>query len=472
MNETTSQPVIVPVLLCGGSGKNLWPVSRAMYPKQFQRFNTTHTLLQEAALRVNKTAFHSPLVIGTEEHRFFIAEQLHVLEIQPADIILEPEGRDTAAAIITAGLWMHDNHPSGLMLIMPSDHKITDHQAFCEAVMSGVGLAQSGKLVCFSNEPTSPDPTMTYLKPADVTKPAHQDEARILIDAGYLWNTGIYLVSEETLMDNVRLLAPDLLELCHQTYANKTSEHDFIRLDEQFFKPIARVSFEELILEHTANAAMLPVTSDWQDMRTWKSVFHGAVDQSLKDKNGNIIDGDVVVLDTKNSLIRSDGILTTTIGVNNLAIVINDDAVLISDIDKLNELGPLIEQVAEHGAEHGTEQHLHHRTVYRPWGSFTSILSAPGFQVKKLFVKPGAILSLQKHAHRAEHWVVVEGTAEVTLDDAVFLLSENQSCFIPLGAVHRLHNPGKIPLLVIEVQCGAYLGEDDIVRIEDTYGRQ
>ncbi|MBT4889436.1 MAG: mannose-1-phosphate guanylyltransferase/mannose-6-phosphate isomerase [Rhodospirillales bacterium] len=476
MTEAESQAVIHPVILSGGLGKHLWPVSRAMYPKQFQRYGTDHTLLQETALRVNNASFAPPLIISNEDHRFIVAEQLNSIGINPAGIILEPESRNTAPAIIIAAIKQFEVAPSSLMLVMPSDHNIPDPQTFTKAIRAEAKTAQAGKIVCFSIKPTSPNSTYGYMKTINqksiniesfIEKP-DQETAKSLIDKGYQWNSGIYLLSPKTLLNEIINLAPDLHDQCKNAYENKVNDLDFIRLDTKAFTAIVPASFDKLIMENTTNAAMLPLNTGWQDVQTWESLLHSETGKKANDKDGNILDGDVIALDTSNSLIRSEGILTATIGIDNLAIIVNDDAILISDINRVNEVDKFIELIDDHGGE----QHLHHRTVYRPWGSFTSILAAPGFQVKELTVKPGAILSLQKHFHRAEHWVVVEGTAEVTRDNDIFLLHENQSTYIPLGTIHRLCNPGKIPLRVIEVQSGSYLGEDDIVRIDDTYGRQ
>ncbi len=467
---------IQPVILSGGVGKRLWPVSRSLYPKQFQQFGSTHSMLQDTALRVSQPPFRAPLVVCNEEHRFIVAEQLHASNVPPADIILEPESRNTAPAIAIAALWMLENTPDALMLVLPSDHAITEPTAFLGTIGDAAEHARNGRIVMFAIQPSAPYSEFGYMLGDDdvsqndtahrlrhfIEKPSGDDAPR-LIKEGYVWNSGIYLCTPQTMLDDLTQQSPSLVNDCHDALSQGERDLDFQRLSSAPFCALQSTSIDRLVMEHTTRAVMLPLDAGWQDIRTWASLWEGRT----HDENGNVIDGDVVTRDCQNSLIRSDGMVTAAIGIENMAVIVTEDAVLISDINRAND----VEKLVDTFATHERTEHLYHPTIYRPWGSFHSILAAPRFQVKELMVKPGAKLSLQKHMHRAEHWIVVEGTAEVRRGEDEFLLHENQSTYIPLGTVHRLSNPGHIPLRVIEVQSGSYLGEDDIIRLEDTYGR-
>jgi mannose-1-phosphate guanylyltransferase/mannose-1-phosphate guanylyltransferase/mannose-6-phosphate isomerase len=478
----TRQAPIHPVILSGGSGTRLWPLSRHLYPKQLLPLVGENSMLAETALRVgDRTAFAPATVICNDEHRFLIAEQLRGVSQQTGQdggrIVLEPAGRNTAPAAAAAALLLAAEDPDALMLLLPSDHVIADVPAFRRAVACAAQAAAQGWLVTFGMTPTHPETGYGYIRqgaPLDavdgcyrverfVEKPDAQTAERYLADGGYAWNSGMFLLPVRTLLDELERLRPDALAAARGAVERAQSDLDFLRLEAASFAQAPSISLDNAVMEHTDRAAVVPAEIGWSDVGSWASLWEIAD----KDAAGNAVSGDVVTQDAHNCLLRSDDHLLTAIGVEDLVVVAQDDAVLVVPRARAQDVGSLVKNLR---AEERSEAELHSR-VYRPWGSYQGVDLGERFQVKRLTVSPGSRLSLQSHRHRAEHWVVVEGVAEVTCDDRVFHLYPNQSTYIPLGAVHRLANPGDRPLHVIEVQSGDYLGEDDIERYEDVYGR-
>lgn len=470
---------ITPVILSGGSGTRLWPVSRSLYPKQLLPLASENTMIQETVLRVADTdKYNTPLIIANEEHRFIIAEQLRSIEQDKIKILLEPSGRNTAPAAALAAFKIHKENPEGLMLLMPSDHVIASRSSFNDAILKATICAENlGMLTTFGIIPHKAETGYGYIKRGEqitqadgcnlvdqfVEKP-NKERAEEYVNSGeYYWNSGIFLFPVKEYLETLKKNSSEIYNACFQAMENTTNDLTFIRPDKEAFLSSPSDSIDYAVMEKTKKAAMVPVEMGWNDLGAWDAIW----DISDKDINNNVTIGDCLTHNTKNSLIRSDGPAIATVGVDNLVVVSTKDAVLVCNKDKSQQVKQIVDQLKSTGRE----EHISHTTVYRPWGSYQTSDEDERFQVKRLVVNPGQILSLQMHHHRAEHWVVVQGTAEVTIDDEVKTLSENESCYIPIGAKHRLHNPGKIPLYIIEVQSGAYLGEDDIVRFEDTYGR-
>jgi mannose-1-phosphate guanylyltransferase / mannose-6-phosphate isomerase len=471
-------PVIHPVILSGGSGTRLWPMSRAQYPKQLLPLLTERTLLQEAGLRVaDAKQFAPPLVISNDEHRFIVAEQLRLAEVAPAAIILEPIGRNTAPACCVAALALAATAPDALMLVMPSDHAITDAAAFTAAVARAAAAASAGKLVTFGITASRPETGYGYIKrgkplagidgafdvAAFVEKPDRARAETYVADDTYSWNSGIFLFPVKLLLGELERLQPAMLAACRAALAKAKRDLDFLRLDRDAFAAAPSNSIDYAMMEHTAHAAVVPVEMGWSDVGTWDALWM----VGAQDSAGNVASGDVVIEDTRNSYLRAESGLLAVLGVEDLVVVATADAVMVARRDRAQDIKQLVAKL-----ERGNRSELiSHPLVHRPWGTYRSIHNGERVQVKHIMVKPGGILSLQMHHHRAEHWVVVSGTAKVTKGNDEFVLHENESTFIPMGTRHRLENPGKIPLHLIEVQSGSYLGEDDIVRYDDTYGR-
>ncbi|MCU1044147.1 mannose-1-phosphate guanylyltransferase/mannose-6-phosphate isomerase [Stenotrophomonas maltophilia] len=463
---------IQPVILSGGSGTRLWPLSREAYPKQFLPLAGELTMLQATWQRVAPLAARGPLVIANEEHRFVAAEQLQQVGAEPAAIILEPVGRNTAPAIAVAALEATRDGADALLLVLPSDHVITDEAAFRSAVQAAASAADAGKLVTFGIVPTGPETGYGYIKAADgqgvraverfVEKPDLETATGYVSSGQYYWNSGMFLFKASRYLQELERFQPEMLASSRQAWQQARRDADFTRLDRDAFTAVPSDSIDYAVMEKTADAVVIPLDAGWNDVGSWTALR----DVSQQDGDGNAHQGDVIAIDCRNTYAYAQR-LVAMVGLDDVIVVETDDAVLVGKADRMQEVKTVVAQLKAEGRSEATW----HRKVYRPWGAYDSIDNGERFQVKRITVKPGGTLSLQMHHHRAEHWIVVSGTAEVTRGSEVILLSENQSTYIPLGVTHRLRNPGKLPLELIEVQSGSYLGEDDIVRFEDTYGR-
>jgi mannose-1-phosphate guanylyltransferase / mannose-6-phosphate isomerase len=476
MADNPTPNLIHPVIMSGGAGSRLWPLSRQLYPKQLLPLAGERTMIQETAKRVEGPHFASPMVVCNQEHRFLIAEQLRESRVAEPMIVLEPAGRNTAPVAAVAALLLQQKDPDALVLLMPADHVVEDTRAFAAAVGIAADAARDGAIATFGIQPQGPETGYGYIQrgPATGLKGAYRvkrfvekpdrDKAQTYVDSGdYYWNSGIFVFRAKAYLDDLEEFAPQIAQQCREAVAKGKRDLDFFRLDEAAFKASPSKSIDYAVMEHTKRAVIVPVDMGWNDVGSWQSLWEIAA----RDGHGNAAEGDVVALNVVNSYLRSEGPLLAAVGLEDVVVVATQDAVLVTRRDATQDVKKLVEEIERSGRHH----HLHHRQVFRPWGSYDSIDYGDRFQVKRIVVNPGAKLSLQMHHHRAEHWVVVAGTAKVTCNDKVFLLKENESTFIPLGATHRLENPGAIPLHLIEVQSGAYLGEDDIVRFEDRYGR-
>ena len=466
-----------PVILSGGSGTRLWPLSRQNQPKQFLKLMGDHSLYQETVLRASKLpSAHAPVTVCSEEHRFMVGEQLQAIQIASGGILLEPVARSTAPAIALAALHALAHDPQATLLVMPADHLIADEAAFRAAVTSATKLAVEGWLVTFGITPDYAETGYGYILRGEglgdggyrvqrfVEKPDLATAERYVAEGTYAWNSGMFLFQARRYLDELAQHAPAIAQAAQESYASAKADLDFMRIDREAFAASPSDSIDYAVMEKTERAAVVPVRGGWSDIGSWSSLWSVAE----RDDDGNRYEGDVIAVDTRDSLVRaSDRRMIATIGVEDLVIVDTADATLVARKDRVQDVKAVVDRLKAAGRT----EHLFHRKVYRPWGSYDSIGVGPRFQVKKIVVKPGASLSLQKHAHRAEHWIVVSGVAEVTCDDRVFDLHENESTYIPLGSVHRLRNRGTEPVELIEVQSGHYLGEDDIVRLEDVYGR-
>ncbi|WP_312913877.1 mannose-1-phosphate guanylyltransferase/mannose-6-phosphate isomerase [Stenotrophomonas sp.] len=463
---------ILPVILSGGSGTRLWPLSREAYPKQFLQLAGEHSMLQSTWLRVADVATQAPIVVANEAHRFVAAEQLQQVGTTPSAILLEPVGRNTAPAIAAAALEARRNGDDPLLLVLPSDHLIRDVGQFHQAIEAAASIADQGKLVTFGIQPTAPETGYGYIKAVAgegaraierfVEKP-DLDTAQAYVASGeYYWNSGMFLFRASRYLEELQRLQPQILDACHAAWEKARRDSDFIRLDTDAFKASPSDSIDYAVMEKTADAAVVPLDAGWSDVGSWTALR----DVSEQDANGNAHRGDVIAIDCHDTFAYGERLIAM-VGLDDVIVVETDDAVLVGKSDRMQEVKDVVARLKADGRSEATW----HRKVYRPWGAYDSIDHGDRFQVKRITVKPGGTLSLQMHHHRAEHWIVVSGTAEVTRGEEVLLLTENQSTYIPLGVTHRLRNPGKLPLELIEVQSGSYLGEDDIVRFEDTYGR-
>lgn len=464
------------VILSGGSGTRLWPLSREAYPKQFLPVVSDDSLLAETidrGLALDGSA--RVMAITNEDHRFVVAAQLHVqAPDRSAGIILEPVGRNTAPAIALAALAAAEENPEELLLVMPSDHVLKDLTAFREAVVKGAEAARAGKLVTFGVVPSAPHTGYGYIKAgarhsgyqdvaAFVEKPDEATAERYLADGDYFWNSGMFLFRADRYLQELEAHNPAMLKACREAWEQKTADLDFTRVGKAAFESCPDDSIDYAVMEKTRDAVVVPLDAGWSDVGSWSALW----EIQPQDENGNVCRGDVITEDVSGSYIHSEGRLIAALGVSDHVIVETDDVVLVADRSRVQDVKKLVAQVKAQGRL----EHRFHKKVHRPWGTYEGIAMGERFQVKRISVNPGASLSLQKHHHRAEHWVVVKGTATVNRGEETLLLTEDQSTYIPLGVTHRLTNPGVIPLELIEVQTGSYLGEDDIVRFEDTYNR-
>jgi mannose-1-phosphate guanylyltransferase/mannose-1-phosphate guanylyltransferase/mannose-6-phosphate isomerase len=467
---------IHPVLLSGGAGTRLWPVSRALYPKQLMPLVSEQSLLQETALRVaGAERFAPPTLVCNEEHRFIIAEQLRAIGTPANAILLEPEGRNTAPAVAAAALALGDL--DALLLVLPSDHVVRDHAAFLAAVDAGADAAADGALVIFGVVPDKPETGYGYIRrgrPYEhvngafrvrrfIEKPDARRAARYVSAGDYYWNAGMFLFSARHFLEELERLEPAILASCRDAVAKSQRDLDFLRLDPGAFARSPSKSIDYAVMEHTQKAVVVPLDAGWSDVGAWSALW----DLGTKDARGNVVIGPVVAEDVRDSYLRSDGRIVAALGIENVVVVATEDAVLVSTRERAQDIRIVVERLKAEGRSEVRA----HPTVYRPWGSYKTIDAGERFQVKRITVKPHASLSLQRHRHRAEHWVVVSGTAEVTRGDETTRLEANESTYIPIGTVHRLANPLDTPLHLIEVQSGAVLSEDDIERLEDRYGR-
>ncbi len=472
----TAASKIHPVIMSGGVGSRLWPLSRQLYPKQLLPLAGTRTMIQEAARRVGGARFAAPIVVCNQEHRFLIAEQLRGCGATDAMIVLEPVGRNTAPVAAVAALLLAEKDPSALILLMPADHVVSNEQAFAEAVEIAGAAAREGAIATFGIAPKTPETGYGYIQRGApmaspgafrvrrfVEKPSREAAQAYVAGGDYFWNAGIFLFRAKTYLEELEKFEPQIIAQCREAVAKGRRDLDFFRLDEAAFAANPAKSIDYAVMEHTSRAAVVPVEMGWSDVGSWQSLWEIA----SRNREGNVQEGDVIALNVTNSYLRSEGPLVAAVGLNDVVVVATKDAVLVTRRGATQDVKKVVEELQRSGRR----QHLHHRQVFRPWGSYDSVDAGEHFQVKRIVVNPGGKLSLQMHRHRAEHWIVVSGTAKVTRDDKVFLLNENESTFIPLGAMHRLENPGTVPLHLIEVQSGSYLGEDDIVRFEDQYGR-
>ncbi|RNF84349.1 mannose-1-phosphate guanylyltransferase/mannose-6-phosphate isomerase [Montanilutibacter psychrotolerans] len=466
-----------PVVLSGGSGTRLWPLSRQNQPKQFLSLIGDRSLYQETVLRASGLpGAQAPVTVCSDDHRFMVGEQLQTVAVPSGGIVLEPMARNTAPAIALAALHVLAGDDDATMLVMPADHLVEDEAAFREAVARATDLAAKDWLVAFGITPDYAETGYGYILRAEelapggfrierfVEKPDLPTAERYLAEGTYAWNSGMFLFRAQRYLDELGRHAPAILAAARAAYATATADLDFIRVGAEAFAASPSDSIDYAVMENTDRAAVVPVSCGWSDIGSWSSLWAVAE----HDADGNRHEGDVISVDTRGSLVRaSERRLIATIGVEDLVIIDTADATLVARKDRVQDVKTVVDRLKAAGRS----EHLFHRKVYRPWGSYDSIGVGPHFQVKRIFVKPGAALSLQKHQHRAEHWVVVSGVAEVTCDDRVFEVRENESTYIPQGSVHRLRNRGSTPVELIEVQSGSYLGEDDIVRLEDVYGR-
>ena len=464
--------MIKAVVMAGGSGTRLWPLSRAAHPKQFLALHGEDTMLQSTFKRLDSLNVESSVTICNEEHRFFVAEQLR--EIDKLDsIILEPVGRNTAPAIALAA-FSSKKGEDPLLLVLAADHVIQCDASFTKAVIEAIPLAELGKLVTFGIVAHEPNTGYGYIKKGEaqssgfnvdafVEKPSIAVAEEYLETGDYLWNSGMFLFKASRYLEELEKHRPDIYKACRLSMKDISKDNDFLRINKEAFDACPSDSIDYGVMENTADAVVVPMDAGWSDIGSWSSLW----DVSEKDVNGNATHGDVILHESNNSYIRTDGKLVTAIGVDDLVIVSTKDVVVVAHKDSVQNVKVVVEKIK---SDARTEWE-HHREVYRPWGKYDAIDKGERYQVKRISVKPGAKLSLQMHHHRAEHWVVVSGTAKVTNGDKTFMLSENESTYIPVGEVHSLENPGKLMLEIIEIQSGSYLGEDDIVRFDDIYGR-
>lgn len=468
--------MIIPVILAGGSGTRLWPLSRKLHPKQVLALRGDRTLVQETVLRLRGLDAAAPVVICNDEHRFIVAEQLRDLGEHPAALILEPVARNTAPAVAVAALYALAQSPDATLLMLPADHLITDSSAFHTAVVQAVDYAHDGHLVTFGIVPAAPETGYGYIMQGAamphgpgrkiqrfVEKPDTVTAEGYVRSGQYFWNSGMFVLRADAVLAELTRFAPEIVRGCRESLEKAVSDLDFLRLDHDAFAACPEDSIDYAVMERTDRGVVVPLSCGWSDLGSWDALWQAGE----KDDDGNVTRGDVLLCDVRDSFLHAETRLLAAVGLENHIVVETSDAVLVSPRDRVQEVKKLVDRLK---AQNRVEA-VSHKKVFRPWGHYESIGQGERYQVKRITVTPGHVLSLQKHFHRAEHWVVVRGTAVVTRDGEEILVRENESVYLPLGAVHRLANPGRIPLELIEVQVGGYLGEDDIVRFEDVYGR-
>ncbi|MCP9790107.1 mannose-1-phosphate guanylyltransferase/mannose-6-phosphate isomerase [Cyanobium sp. Maggiore-St4-Cus] len=482
MANSPSSPssALVPVILCGGTGTRLWPLSRASYPKQYWPLASTgeDTLLQQTQQRLaGLPGLGAPLLICNEDHRFIVAEQLRQIGVEPQAILLEPVGRNTAPAVAVAALQATAHGEDPLLLVLAADHVIRDAATFRATVTAGMAAAEAGQLVTFGIVPTAPETGYGYIEAAQsllganepvpiarfVEKPDRATAEQFLATGRFTWNSGMFLFKASAILAELERLAPEVVSACRSSLEHDSADLDFLRLEREAFASCPSVALDVAVMERTDRGAVLPLEAGWSDVGSWSALWETA-DQ---DSDGNVLRGRVISEGSSNCYLRSEHRLVVGLGVEDLVVVETDDVVLVAHRDRAQEVKAIVGRLEREGAPESKA----HRKIYRPWGSYDGVTEGERWQVKRIVVNPGASLSLQMHHHRAEHWIVVQGTAVVEKDGGRELVGENQSTYIPLGCRHRLSNPGKIPVELIEVQSGPYLGEDDIVRFEDRYGR-
>nr|WP_010394858.1 mannose-1-phosphate guanylyltransferase/mannose-6-phosphate isomerase [Paracoccus sp. TRP] len=470
---------ITPVLLAGGSGTRLWPVSRKSFPKQFAPLVGEESLFQASARRLSGPRYAAPLVMTNADFRFIVAEQLDQIGVTPAAILIEPAGKNTAPAILAAALAAVENDPDAILLVAPSDHVVPDAEAFGRAVDLGLPAARAGHIVTFGIAPTRPETGYGYMEAEGegegplllrrfVEKPDAENAARMIAQGNYLWNAGIFLFAAQTMIEAFRAHAPEYLEPVQAALNEAQTDLGFLRLAPEPWDRLPDLSVDYAVLEKADNLSVVRYSGHWSDLGGWDAVWHETQRDDPAER-GAVTDAHSTAIDCDNVLLRAqdEGMEVVGIGLKDVMVVATRDAVLVAGMDRAQEVRRAVSALKDKGARQAEQFQRDHR----PWGWFETLALADRFQVKRIVVNPGASLSLQSHFHRSEHWIVVSGTARVTVDDTVTLLTENQSIYVPLGAVHRLENPGKVPMVLIEVQTGAYLGEDDIVRYEDIYSR-
>lgn len=468
--------MLYPVIMAGGSGSRLWPLSRQLNPKQFlPLLNPELSMLQETIKRLEGLDIGLPRLICNEQHRFLAAEQLRQLGMEKANILLEPVGRNTAPAIALAALQAVDDDADAILLVLAADHLIEDVAAFQQSVAMAETLAVAGKLVTFGIVPGSAETGYGYIERGEelvqggfavsrfVEKPDLLTAQQYLASGRHFWNSGMFMFRAERYLQELGRHRPDILSACRASIAGGEQDMHFTRVDAQAFAACPEDSIDYAVMEKTSDAVMVPLNAGWSDIGSWSALWEA----SEKDSDGNFFKGDVLQENTHSSYVHADHRLVAVVGVDNLVIVETKDAVLVAHKDQVQSVKKIVDQL-KRDQRH---EHTNHREVYRPWGMYDCIDNGARYQVKRITVNPGAKLSVQMHHHRAEHWIVVSGTAQVTNGEKTYLVTENQSTYIPIGQVHALENPGVIPLELIEVQSGSYLGEDDIVRFEDKYGR-
>jgi len=473
--------MLTPVILSGGAGTRLWPLSRELYPKQLLPLTGARTMLQQTVLRLEALSALPPVIVCNEAHRFLVAEQLRQLRVVPRATILEPFGRNTAPAIALAahaalrGIAADANAVDPVLLVLPADHVIRDVPAFHRAVRQALSAAEAGQLATFGVVASAPEPGYGYIERGAasgaafhiarfVEKPSSERASEFVKSGNYYWNSGIFMFRARRYLQELGRFQPEMARICESAFRGAKADLDFTRIDAASFEACPADSIDYAVMEKTADAVVVPLDAGWSDVGSWSALAQA----SDADGHGNVVHGDVLSEDTRGSYLYAESRLVAVIGLTDHVVVETKDAVLVAPKSRVQDVKKLVLQLKERGRY----EHSLHREVFRPWGSYDSIENGSRFQVKRLKVKPGAALSLQMHHHRAEHWVVVAGTARITRGDEVFLLEENQSTYIPIGVKHRIENPGMIPLEIIEVQSGSYLGEDDIVRFEDVYGRK